>query len=170
MKKIFLLTVILLIVLSSCKKNADEADIPAGTISVSIAGTATTFNYSAKASVLSVQNGFGIQIHGYKKDPSNSLTDVTISIVRPSALTTGSYIENIAGNPLVYASHFQEFILGIGNVFSSYYSTTNPISVSITAISATSVKGTFQGDLKGLNLNGDTTTLALTNGLFHVRF
>ncbi len=111
-----------------------------------------------------------IQIHGYKKDPSNSLTDVTISIVRPSAITTGTDIENIAGNPLVYASHFQEFILGVGNGFSSYYSTTNPLSVSITAISVTSVKGTFQGELEGLNLNGDTTTIALTNGVFHVSF
>jgi hypothetical protein len=170
MKKMFLLPAILLIGFTSCKKNSDNKDIPVGTISVSIGGTTTSFNHTAKALAGSVQNGFGIQIHGYKKDPTLSLTDVTIWIVSPSPIGTGTYIENIAGNPLVSADHFQEFILGVGNVFSSYYSTTNPLTVSITAISASSVKGTFQGELKGLNLNGDTTTMKLTNGVFHVSF
>ncbi len=168
MKKIFLTPVILLIGFTSCKKKSDNKDIPLGTISVSIAGTTTTFNHTAKALVGSVQNGFGIQIHGYKKDPTLSLTDVTIWIISPSPIGTGTYTENIAGNPLVSTDLFQEFILGVGNVFSSYYSTTNPLTVSITAISASSVKGTFRGELKGLNLNGDSTTIQLANGAFHV--
>ena len=81
----------------SCKK--DATDIPIGTIKVKIGSTNYTFNEQAKATRLPVSGGFGIQIQGNYR--TGSTTNLVFSMVRPDAISAGSYTENTRGNPLV---------------------------------------------------------------------
>ena len=153
----------------SCKKSSSNTDIAIGTISVSIDGVATTFNYLAKADVPSVTGGYGVRIQGYKKDPSLSATSLTFSVVRPTAITTGTYVENAGSNPFVEMSYFYDLVLGTGTTSVAYGSTTSPVTITITDINTSSVKGTFSGELLSPGISGPFKNL-LVNGKFYVRF
>lgn len=152
---------------SSCKKDPESAAI--GTISVSINGTNTTFDFGAKASQIPVTGGYGIKIQGNKKDPSQSATSLTLTIVRPTPITAGTYIENGAGNPLVSMDYFFDLLFGSGSTASAFRSPTNPVTITLTEYNSTSIKGTFSGELQS-NYAGTVTKTLLSNGSFYVSF
>lgn len=164
MKKIFylLLACCIIIIISSCKK--DATDIPIGTIKVKIDGKDFTFNVQAKATTLAVAGGFGIQIQGNFK--TTSTTNLIFTIVRPSPITTGNYTENTGGNPLVTMTHCTEVLIPCFFQATTYGSSSNPVSITITEITGSSVKGTFRGELKFSSAG----TELLTNGAFYVHF
>ena len=152
----------LLVNLFSCKK--ESIDIPIGTIKVKIDGLEKTFNVEAKAIRLNVSGGYGVQVQGYFR--SNSTTTLRFRIVSPDPITTSTYIENAASNLLVTMTHCIEVIFPCVYQWSSYGSVTNPVSITITAITGTSIKGTFKGELQG-SASGKTV---FTNGVFYVSF
>lgn len=154
---------------SSCKKSHDGADA-ADTISTSIDGQITTFNVGAHASTLSVAGGYGINIHGNKKDPSTSKTALSISIVSPNPIGKGTYVENSNGNPLVAMIYDYDFVFGIIYTYEAYGSSTHPLSVTITEINSSFVKGTFSGEVEGTDATGATVRYLFTNGTFNVKF
>ena len=162
MNKNIFLSAILVALLFSCKKEA--TDIPIGTIKVDINGSAYTFREQAKATRLSVTGGYGIQIQGNYR--ANSTTNLSFSIVRPSAISTGTFTENAASNPLVLMTHCTEVIAPCVIRANAYGSTSNPVSITITEITGSSVKGTFKGDLQV----SSGSTEVLSNGVFYVSF
>lgn len=164
MKKIFcfLLTCCVTIITISCKK--DPTDIPIGTIKADIDGTGNTFNVQAKATRLTVTGGYGIQIQGNYR--TGSTTNLSFSIVRPDPISSGSYIENAGGNPLVMMRHCTEVLFTCAIQGNAYGSVANPVSITITEITGSSVKGTFKGELQ---FSSGGTEL-LTNGAFYVSF
>lgn len=147
---------------TSCKK--DATDIPIGTIKVEINGNAYTFNVQAKATMLTVSGGYGIQVQGNFK--TTSTTNLSFSVVRPGPISTGSYTENTAGNPLVMMTHCTEVLFPCVIQATAYRSSSNPVSVTITEITGSSVKGTFSGELQ---VSSGGTEL-LKNGAFYVSF
>ena len=162
MKKIISLSALLTLMFFSCKK--DDTDIPIGTIKVDINGSAYTFNLQTKATTLTVTGGYGIQIQGYYRN--GSTTNLSFSIVRPGAISTGTYTENAAGNPLVLMTHCTEVITPCVIRANAYGSTSNPVSITITEITGSSVKGTFKGELQV----STGSTEVLSNGVFYVSF
>lgn len=168
MKKSLLLIVLFWAFLPSCKKDPD--DVPLGTIKASIDGSETTFSVQAKAEQIPVQNGYGIRIQGYKKDPAASSTRIEMAVVRPTSITTGNFTENNVGNPLVEMKYYFDFFLGLVNTYSSFKSTANPVTVNITELTSGSVKGTFSGELISAASGGTSTKVKVTNGAFYVSF
>ncbi|MES1220819.1 MAG: hypothetical protein ABUT20_35290 [Bacteroidota bacterium] len=170
MKKILIVMLIVLVtqVNVSCKK--DSTDVPIGTLKASIDGAVTNFNVSAKASNLSVQGGQGIKIFGYKKDPTLSGTSFQIVIASPASISSGTYVENTNDNPLVQVNYFYDFFFGAGFSYSNYHSSTAPMTINITEKNSGSIKGTFSGELKGNDLNGNPIVSKITNGVFNVSF
>ena len=162
MKMIISLSALLTLMLFSCKK--DDTDIPMGTIKVDINGSAYTFNVQPKATTLTVTGGYGIQIQGYFRN--GSTTNLSFSVVRPGAISTGTYTEIAAGNPLVLMTHCTEVITPCVIRANAYGSTSNPVSITITEITGSSVKGTFKGELQV----STGSTEVLSNGVFHVSF
>ena len=146
----------------SCKK--DPTDIPIGTIKADINGTGNTFNVQAKATRLTVTGGFGIQIQGNYR--TGSTTNLSFSIVRPDPISSGSYIENAGGNPLVMMRHCTEVLFPCAIQANAFGSVANPVSITITEITGSSVKGIFKGELQ-VSSGG---TESLTNGAFYVSF
>ncbi|MDB5221874.1 MAG: hypothetical protein JWN83_541 [Chitinophagaceae bacterium] len=170
-KNIIRIVILLSFGFTSCKKDGANTNVGIGTISVSIDGTATTFNVGAKASVLPVTGGYGIKIFGNKKDPATSATSLTINIVRGTAITTGTYVENGSGNPLVQIDYFFDLFFGSGTDYLNFRSTSNPVTITITDISSSSVKGTFSGELIGPNISGGAPVkTTLSNGVFYVSY
>ncbi|HYM93572.1 MAG TPA: hypothetical protein VET23_05485 [Chitinophagaceae bacterium] len=172
MKKIILisLSLFLTVIFFSCKKEA--TDIPIGTISVNINGTASTFNIQAKASrPITSNGGYAIQINGYKKDPFLSGTNLSFRIESPIQISAGTYTENALGDPIVTMSHFVDIFVGYGSGSSNYGSVRNPVSISITEITSSSIKGIFKGELHASSYTGSPgETEILTNGMFYVSF
>ena len=162
MKKIIHLSIILFTLLFSCKK--DPVDIPIGTIKVDINGTDYTFSVQAKATRLAVTGGNGIQIEGRYKETST--TNLTMVIARPSPISTGTYTENASSNPLVTITHCTEVIVPCVFQATTFGSTANPVSITITEITSSSIKGNFKGELR----TGSSTTETLSKGQFYVSF
>ena len=150
----------------SCKK--DAKDIPIGTIKTNIGSGEKTFSISAKATRLNVTNGHGIQIEGYYR--SGSTTNLVITIISPSPITVNTYTENVGSNPFVAMTHCVEVISPCVIQTSAYGSVNNPVSVTITEITATSVRGTFKGELAGAVYNGSQSKEVFANGVFYVSF
>lgn len=167
MSKYFNYLLIGLLVFSSCKKSSSDPAI--GTISANIDGSVTTFNVNAKASNLQVTGGYGIKIFGYKKDPSTSWTSLTLTIARGTPITTGTYIENSGGNPLVTMQYFYDVIFGSGFTTVNY-GASNKVTITITEITGSYIKGSFSGDLQGPGLNNTTAKASMSGGVFYVSF
>jgi hypothetical protein len=151
------------ILFCGCKKDSVD-NIKIGTIKVEINGTDYTFSVRSKATRLSVTGGFGVEIQGDYK--TNSTTNLSFSVVRPSAITVGTYVENGGGNPLVRMIHCTEVLIPCLTRASNYGSPTNPVSITITDITSSYVKGTFKGELQ-IGAGGTET---LKNGMFYVGF
>ncbi len=167
--KNFILFAFVILCSSSCKKDKGNTDVPIGTISVTIDGTATTFNYGAKATILNVGGGNGISITGNKKEPAASQTSLAISIVRSTPITTGTYVENFGSSSIVGMKYDYDFI-GIIYTSEEYASPTPPVTINITEINSTFVKGTFSGELSGTGIDGNPVKNVFTNGVFYVKF
>ena len=158
------LLVLIAFLLFSCKK--DATDIPIGTIKVDLGGSATTFSVQAKATRLPVTGGYGIQVQGNYR--TNSTTNLSFSIASPTQISTGVYAENTTGNPLITMKHYTEVLFPCVVQANTYGSTTNPVSITITEINSSFVKGTFKGEL--LIVGGTPGTEVLANGAFYVSF
>ena len=164
MKKNFslLLTFFVTIFFISCKK--DATDIPAGTIKMDLNGAPMTYSVDAKAIHLNVSGGNGIQVQG--KYRTGSTSNLVFTIAVPGSVTTGTYTENVAGNPLVSMTRCTELIFPCVYQAMTYGSVSNPLRITISSITPSSVKGTFSGELH--NNSGDNESI--TNGAFHVNF
>ncbi|MEO5946509.1 MAG: hypothetical protein ABIP79_06800 [Chitinophagaceae bacterium] len=162
MKKLyyFLLISCLIIFSIACKK--DRLDIPIGTIKVDINGNSSTFSIQSKATRINVTGGYGIRIEGYFK--SSSTSNLSFSLVRPTPITNTTYTENSAGNPLVEMTHCVEVLFPCVFRTAAHGSSSNPVSVTISEITGSHVKGTFKGEL------GGQSTEVLSNGVFYVSF
>jgi hypothetical protein len=165
MNKIYylFLVICLSVINISCKKDTVDT-IKIGTIKVDIDGSAYTFSVQSKATRLQVTGGFGIQVQGNFK--TSSTTNLSFSIVRPTSITAGTYIENGGGNPLITMIHCTEVLIPCLTSASTYGSPTNPVSITITDITSSYVKGTFKGELQ-ISAGGTET---LKNGMFYLNF
>lgn len=167
MKNVLIVTIIFATTLFiSCKK--DPMDIPIGTIKTNIGSEEKTFSINAKATRLNVTNGHGIQVEGYYR--TGSTTNLVLTIVSPSPITSNTYAENPGSNPLVTMTHCVEFFSPCVLRTSAYGSVTNPVSITITEITGTYIRGTFKGELAGPVTNGTQTKEVFANGVFFVSF
>jgi hypothetical protein len=67
-------------------------------------------------------------------------------------------------------TYFLDAVLGIGATASNYGSTTDPVTITITDITSSTVKGMFSGELSYTDLNGNPGKNVLSNGTFNVSF
>jgi hypothetical protein len=171
MRKLLILSVVLLLAISSCNKaSTTTPTIPTvpGTISVDINGVPDSFNINASAIPLSGLYA-GIWTYGISVAGTNGIgadpTHFSFDIGRATPLTVGQYSNSVASNDAIF--FYNE------NDSAQYESVSNsPDSIEITVTSIDSVithrvQGTFHG--LGLNVSlGPMTTDTFTNGKFDV--
>ena len=156
----------LVLLLMSCKKNSDDnGAIAANSIQANIGGTTYNFNVSAKAIKM---DGTGYHFISIAGADANSATANVIGIIANSnvAVTTGTYNENDAVN---FGSLSYSVNISSGNTYTDAGSTTNPVIVTITSLTGTSVQGTFKGDIY-LGSSTSGTKKVVADGKFNVPF
>ena len=147
------------ITLNSCKKKDVK---PTATITADVNGTATTFNVHAIAATGTLEGVTFTTITGSASDGTS------ISITLNGALTAGKTFDT-SGSPDVIPLIAIE--AGDNSFLNDDSSITNPVSVTINAVSSTAVSGTFKGDLTSLTIgNVQPQTKSVTNGKFSVSF
>lgn len=161
MKRILSAVLALTVVFTSCKKSDDAAPAVTASMSASIDNTTTTYatitaqkNTSGSSNTVTVGGVLGSTL-------------LTVSVVNPTgAVTAGTYPSGSNTATITWASS-SPVALYSSNVGAGA-TITNPVQVVITSIDATTVKGTFKGQVF---LNGSTTTSKnITSGSFEAAF
>jgi hypothetical protein len=135
-----------------------------GSLQVSMDGTNTTFNTSAIAALSNTSGFFTLQMLGFNGAAGTSST-LQVAVIRSSAIATGTYSEtNTTGDVVSVIYHD----VSTSKTYQNFASATNPLTITITALSSTSVQGTFQGDI--FDISSLTTKKVLTSGSFNLHF
>lgn len=147
-----------LLTFSACKKGKDD-DTSIDAFTVTIDGTAKTFNKNTSALVFYYGSGKLTTIQGAAADGS------IISITLAGDITAGRTYSNTAANdddkPLI------SYNIDGANYLNDDSSIGNQASVTVTSINATAIKGAFNGDLIEFP-TGDKKKV-ITNGKFEVK-
>jgi hypothetical protein len=151
--------------LNSCKKKSSDNPTPAlSAITASVDGATASFNTNAKAvKAVSTPNlPASTTIQG-----SSSVSGSINVIIYSSSVAVGTYIAN---NNLLQAG----LILTTADgklYFADNSSTANPLTITVSAVSSTAIKGTFKGDVVTYSPDGAVTgKKVITNGQFDVKF
>lgn len=167
MKTTVIALIISAAIFSSCNK--DDSDAPASRgISCTIDGVNATFNILAKAIRADVPGAYSVQMIGYRATAVSS-DQIAIGVSSFNQIAAATYNEDGSANG---GAGFVNLVEN-GNAYPyiSYVSPTNPATITITAISSSSIQGTFKGDIFLTNASGVTTTKkVITNGQFNVNF
>ena len=155
--KSLLLSVVLMsaVILVSCKKDDDGGTNPAGngTMTLTYDGT----NWSADLAVQAVNTNGVINATGSDANAHQAAVNL-FGVTAPGTYNVGP--NGTSGNSIRWTegidpkqTYTASFVLGTG-------------TITVTELSATSIKGTFSGTV----YNTDQTTKTITNGKFDVNF
>jgi hypothetical protein len=159
MKKVFFLMVVSMIAASCSKHSTTPAAtvIPAQTITATIDGTNYTFNQGGLDS--SSTGPLGPEIVLIKLDASGEMGAFAVE-------SDAAFVPKVYGaNGDIHS--MTQFGASLQNInYTSASPSSNPMIVTVTAVTPTSIQGTFQGNIY---LNGDTTKAVkvVTNGQFN---
>ena len=165
MKKIFLLILPLLYVLTSCHK---DSVAPLNTITADISGVSEKFTIRVEVTKNPDNpNGYqyGMGLTGFNADTQAS-DDIGVYVFSQTPITTGTYkftswSQSSSTNTLLsYARNPSDFD------YISDETQSNPGTITITSITANNIKGTFSGNVFGTN----SRTLSITNGKFNINY
>lgn len=167
MKKICLASVIFLFTIISCKKDtATSNDDPDGVlISAAVGGKNLTFNFKVIGDTSHTKQ---LEITGYNDSVTYNSDYIFINISGP--LTPGVYNYNLTDGKQCSLSFMQKSSTG----FNPY--PCHDATVTVTSVSSTSIKGTFQGTGKYYKQDLNTglyhldSTKVIANGKFNIKF
>jgi len=169
MRKLFIVPIVLLTILASCKKDNSTA-LPIGTIVATIDGVVDTFNVNDSAVIeytpyvdpSPYRAVFAAGGSESSSDPSNDIVLIIASI--PQSIKTGTYSDSTGS--------YEAAILYQHNADDVTYQTTHSpynSTINITSMSSSSVQGTFSGQLMLAPGNiSSITTHTITNGKFNL--
>jgi hypothetical protein len=168
MRKIFILpiTLLLVITITSCKKSSSGS--VSGAITANIDGTPTSFNTEAQAVLTNAGGVYEVSIIGFQGAVSTS-NQIGIAVAGTSPITAGTYGDNPSSNApddvsLTYTQQPGGYLYGASGT------SPDTASVTITSISSTEVVGTFTGGMVLISGSTGTNSHTVTNGKFDVKF
>ncbi|HVW13542.1 MAG TPA: hypothetical protein VHB54_06975 [Mucilaginibacter sp.] len=167
MKRFLLPAICIVLIFTSCKKKSEV--IPVGTLSADIGGTTMTFNAYATYSI--PVNSTNNQLNIGANTSAGSSANFNIWI-HPSGgqIVKGTYTNAGLGNnpdPIVGMDYIYPRPSGTGTkLYLSDPNNVQPVSITITSITASNVQGTFTAAL--LDDDNRTKTLSVINGKFNV--
>jgi hypothetical protein len=171
MKKISILSFLLIGMFAACKKSSSG---PTYHVSGSVDGSGKSFNYLCKALKVSQGSSNMISIMG-AADATMGTSVVTIVLFNNAgSITTGTYIDSVSSATTVdvdytFPAQNLDYFGGTSAYLAASKTIANHTKVVISYIDSTSIRGTFSGDLF---LQGDATAAkkTITNGDFNVKF
>jgi hypothetical protein len=160
MKKILVLSLVLLVALASCKKDDVTLQyIPASTINALVDNVPVSFNMLTMAdTTFHSYSGYITVIEGWQGDVANS-DFVSFSLVRPHRLSPGIYTP----------SSFSYWHQSDSTMYN--FASEDSAQIVITAITDSSIEGTFGGTVYKNGYSGlGSPSLLITDGKFNVKF
>jgi hypothetical protein len=149
-----------------------QGTAPGGTITCTIAGTSTTFNSNATASI---DPTLGLTISGYiseSTEPNEMLLNV--DKLTGGSVGAGTYVNTVAAVSTQFYTVSATYTDNSNTLWSPasaatavFGGTPDPFTIVITSITATEVKGTFSGTVRN-NSGSGTSTMAIASGTFDV--
>lgn len=170
MKTRSLFAFLAVVFLASCSKNSSDTDKNgSGVISAKIDGASTTFNVDAKAMRHDGQGFYTIQVSGANGSESSTANQITLAIASDAEITPGTYTEDASTNSKLGTIGY---VTSCGSeTYTGDLSDTNPVTVTITSVNATSIQGTFKGDVFLTTTSGASSTKKVfSDGTFNVNF
>jgi hypothetical protein len=160
MKKIILVAIVWLMLITSCKKSNTAAPVATNIITATIDGTNYIFNSNLETQI--INDTTGTVFIAYEVDSSSDFLNFKITSKNKIALKTyGESADSTAEIFMAYRA---------GNTATNYfnaYNTPDPFTITVTSVSGTLIKGTFAGNLY---VNGifTGTPKVITNGTFSI--
>lgn len=137
-------------------------------ISCNIDGANLTFNTNAEALRFDVGGASSIQIIGFQGVVGSS-DQIAIALSSIEPIEAGTYDETGSVNGHAASVFFVK--QGSSFPYINNNSTTNPATVTVTSVNATSIQGTFKGDVYLTDASGITNTKkVILNGQFNLNF
>jgi hypothetical protein len=164
--------ILLLFLIASCgKEKSGEEDLGQYYLKCKIDGVDKTFNHSAVA----VQQDLGGGVMGYSvfgkavADPNN-LQSLGLAIQLLVPFVKGTYKETDPTIDYDLAGIYNPNTVDPNMIYASHESETDPLQITITEITTTSLSGTFKGTMfiNGADPNADS--IIVSNGQFKVKF
>ncbi len=164
MQKFLLLATCVFFLSVSCKKSSSTPATTPDGISATIDGASVTFNTSVTASVSEAGGIHNLTVVGFHAAEGNSDL-LSVEIDGDKAVGIGTYVWPLtATSTQMPVLTYNQFVGS--NVYVNDASGAQPVTVTITSLSATSVSGTFSGTIL-LNSGSSTTTKKqITDGKF----
>jgi len=176
MKKPIALSFLLLCFFLSCKKSNSGSDSGSYHVTASLDGSAKTFNLTTVATTITNGGYTSVGVTGIASATTGETMSVTITNT-PSGkpIVAGTYTDTMANFAIAaaYRLNTTTTYFGATNVTQAAISIGRPVvnhlKIVITSIDASTVKGTFSGDLF---LNSDPTAAkkTVTSGDFYAKF
>ncbi len=173
-KKFFALTMILasFLLLSSCKKsdpapagsNATASGLAAGKCDIRFSYSGSASGSFASTLSLSSAASSGL-LYNLNGGGLNGVTPVLTMIVMPSNTAVGTYAQPSAGADLPNNMVFT-FTSG-SDAWASGAGTAAGFKITVTAVTANTIEGTFSGELGS---DSNTSKVTITNGSFAAKF
>jgi hypothetical protein len=172
-------SLLLLTVVSSCSKKNDpdpnnQQQVASATITATINGVSTTFNDAAATKTTVTSNNLSLTtIAVAGKSSSGSLLSLGFGSPTITAGTTYTYDQATADTQAAIILYLP-VSSNSNDIYANYLgqSTNTVTSVTVTAISATTIQGTFKGTLSHFNGDGvkiDDKTITVTDGKFNAQ-
>ncbi len=162
--KPLLVAVCIVLALASCQKSATNKSV--NTISATIDGMNESFGASVATQMSNAaQASYSVSIAASTGTGTNA-DALSIFVSSNNKIVTGTYtnIPDSSGNFLQIV--YLKGAIGTPVTYNTDYAGTKPSSLTITAISSTSVQGTFSGQL--ILTNGDSAK-TVTDGKFNLK-
>lgn len=164
--------ILLLFLIASCgKEKSSEEDLGQYYLKCRIDGVDKTFNHSAAA----VQQDLGGGVMGYSifgkavADPNN-LQSIGLTIQLLIPFDKGTYKETDPTIDYDVAGIYNPNTVDPNMIFASHESDTDPLQITFTEITSTTLSGTFKGTLFINGADPHADSIIVSNGEFKVKF
>jgi hypothetical protein len=164
--------ILLLFLIASCgKEKSGEEDPGQYYLKCKIGGVDKTFNISAAAAQQDLGGGvMSYSVFGKSVTDPNNLESLGFTIQLSVPFATGTYKETDATIDYFLAGIYNPNTMDATMIYASRYDESNPLQITFTEISSTTLSGTFKGKLFVNTGDPNADSALISNGQFKVKF
>ena len=163
--------ILLLFLIASCgKEKSGEEDLGQYYLKCKIDGVDKTFNHSAAAVEQDLGGGtMSYSVFGKADADPNNLQSLGLTIQLSVPFAKGTYKETDATVDYFLAGIYNPNTVDPNMIYASRYSETDPLQITYTDITSTTISGTFKGTLFINSTDPNTDSVIISNGQFKVK-
>lgn len=163
--------ILLLFLIASCsKEKSSEEDLGQYYLKCKIDGVDKKFNYSAAATQQDLGGGvMSYSVFGKAVSDPNNLESLGFTIQLSIPLAKGTYKETDPTIDYFLAGIYNPNTVDPNMIYASRYSETDPLQITFTEITTTTISGTFKGTLFINTTDPNADSAIISNGSFKVK-